>query len=205
MGIRWRIVAAASVVLVLSGCARSIENLPTATPEELEEYRQQQLDSRWEYIEQTSDVERPEVDVVRPIEDDDDWQPVMDKCMTEQGYDWYYGPGTGEEITQEVQNTAAVADYICAAKYPYVVNVLSTAQRSYLYDYYVSWLTPCYSMHGYLVTNVPTKKEFMAQDFYSWHPAQDIRVNWQLDENGRVNDPILRRCGYYPKFMDIEF
>jgi hypothetical protein len=200
-----RVMAAASVVLVLAGCARSIENLPTASPEDIERYRQEQLDSRWDYIEESSDIERPEIDMVRAIDDDEDWLPVMDECMSAQGFDWYYGPGTEEEITAEAQNLAAVADYICAAKFPYVANVLSTEQRSYLYDYYVSWLTPCYSMHGYLVKNVPSKKEFMAQDMYSWHPAQDLAMSWLLDEEGHVTDPILRQCGYYPKFMGIDF
>jgi hypothetical protein len=200
-----RVVAAASVVLVLTSCARSIENLPGPSEVEVEAYRQQQLDQRWEYIDQTTDAERPVVDMVREVDNDDDWLPAMDECMTEQGFDWYYDGGSSVGVESDEYREAEIADYICLAKFPYTAQVLSTAQREYVYEYYVSWLTPCYSMHGYVVTNVPTKNEFMAQDVYAWHPANGLMINWATDKNGRITDPVLRQCGYYPKFMGIEF
>ncbi|MCS5729576.1 hypothetical protein N1031_07365 [Herbiconiux moechotypicola] len=130
----------------------------------------------------------PDVEVVRYIAEDEYGQ-VRAQCLTDAGFPTTAGDdgGLGGSFTRDRAQEHALANYVCAAKFPldpkYQVP-LTADQVSVLYDYFVDALIPCLVDHGHMIGEPPTREGFF-RDFAEgrqWTPYLDLGRDAALSE-----------------------
>jgi hypothetical protein len=132
---------------------------------------------------------------VQKVQQSGQWNPELGVCLREAGIrDWGYSPHEGLRIQNAVANPEQqMMMYICFARYP-AVDVLSTDQIDYIYDYFVRWLVPCLELHGYQVGDAPTRAIFAARAVAGdglWNPYHALtRFPGSPEEQSR----LLEEC-----------
>lgn len=197
-------VAAASIGL-LAACATAPTPVPPGPSRtELADYAKQQLVDYWNELDLPEDIARPTV-TARAYLSVDARSAAIDYCITRIGRDGF----------RELDDTArvkvlagggdrrtgyAIASYVCEARYPQKLEdlgLLSTAQRQYLYDYYSSWVVPCFVGNGYSLSMSPSRAEFVRDKFSLWSPFSSVVEPVSSSEYSRLNS----ECGVYPRAL----
>lgn len=102
------------------------------------------------------------------------------------------GGGIDMQMTTDQEQAVALAQYICATRYPMdpALSVpLVASQIEYLYRYRTEVLKPCLEAAGYSVSNPPPMSDFVAnfQDHAQWDPYSDV-------DGGPLWDSINKQC-----------
>jgi len=126
------------------------------TPARTAEYNARFLDNQWTAVViNYPDAVRPEITDPAPA---DDAEGPQQQCLRAI-------EGDGE--------AAAVAAYRCYALHPTVpLGVLTKAQAGYLYDYWTTFVLPCYADNGFAHVADPPDRDVFADEwpFVSWRP-----------------------------------
>ena len=157
-------------VLALCGCVAAPTPPGGPSEAELDARVRAMLDHEWANTGLEGVVARP---VVEAQSLGEIWVPERFECVSEEGLSaWGYNLDglaiEGRDPTAEEQ----LRFYTCAARYP-VVEMLSTAQLDYIYDYYARWLIPCLGREGHAVTSPPPRASFVSagsDEGWRWNP-----------------------------------
>jgi hypothetical protein len=181
-----RLVAVASVALVLAGCSSPTPPPPSFTEAELEAYFDERIDNAWDNTGLDGSFERPEFasNVIQRADGRNFSR--FSSCLADFGIEsWGMdeqngGPVFSDGQLDEFSPQQTWLAYWCFAEYPVSENwttVLITAdQRSYLYDYYQSWVIPCMQAQGLTLRPPPTRAEFVGSNL-DWVPHDAIVVD----------------------------
>ncbi|WP_256838023.1 hypothetical protein [Ornithinimicrobium faecis] len=121
------------------------------------------LEGYWDEL--GMDGERPDVPLVREV-DDDEWRVVRADCMTQEGFPPRVNSesaGLNWEVPAEQVDAFDLATYTCEAKYPRRMDYLqpySPEQLATIYDWFEQETIPCLAAAGYQVGEVPTLEVF---------------------------------------------
>lgn len=111
------------------------------------------------------DGERPDVPLVREV-DDDEWRVVRADCMTQEGFPPRVNSesaGLNWEVPAEQVDAFDLATYTCEAKYPRRMDYLQPYSPEHLatiYAWFEQETIPCLAAAGYQVGEVPTLEVF---------------------------------------------
>lgn len=179
---------AAIALLGLTGCSLAATPPPPPTSDEAQQYYSDMLDATWISTGLSGVMDRPTV-AVTTLVPEDQWQDVLVRCMSGKGFalqEIRWTPRSGYLLADAPPDDPArtasdgqLAFYMClAANPPATINdgyFLSPAQLDYVYDYYVSWVVPCLTDHGWDLRNAPTREQFVALQGY-WSPYDSMKV-----------------------------
>lgn len=210
------IVAVATLAALLAGCTAHVPP-PSYTDAGLERYYETRLDAAWANTGLAGTEPRPVVDgpVISRISIDnysDIWDCVASAGLNDWGWaNKHGGPffmnSLGEGLAPADQLTA----YTCFAQFPvsdsFYQVVLTEKQRSYLYDYYQSWIVPCLLGNGYRLGRMPTRDEFTYEN-PTWSPYFSIAYT---PDGGGLNgftaeqyDEWISLCGSQYADLDVD-
>lgn len=190
---------------LLTGCACA-PAAPLSDRGRMTIYRES-IDRTWDQLhEEYPDAVRPPVDI-QVTRAGQTWAGKVNACLAARDV-----PGVTVSATRGifVQSGAAlwpndseavdVAIFACTAPYPTtdeLAELLSDAQLSALYDYYVTFVEPCMLGAGHRVTGTPSRARFIS-DYYtriSWSPSNYAYL-------GRPSvDALARRCPPKPAWL----
>lgn len=157
-----------------------------------------EIDRQWQLTGLEGVVARP--DRIDPrIVAADSWGSGLSDCLNDSGVTSFgYDDSRGfssvndDGSTTRLDAAAQLVWYSCFAKYP-IVDLLSKAQRNYIYDYYETWLVPCLNSKGYRVVDPPTRAEFLVESNNGigsqvWNPI------WSIDSpRTEAGQAVLQR------------
>ncbi len=143
------------------------------TEEEITAYNQSVLDATMNVAGLDGMVTRETTSKNLP-ESDDDWARGMSACLSRAGYADVriatYGKSyliAGGESADPSNPDEQIALYVCLADHPANPvadgRLYSAAQRQYLWNYFRDWQLPCLRLHGYRVSEVPSRDQFLAR------------------------------------------
>lgn len=188
-----------AAALLLAGCVAAPAPAPP-TPEQVEAVRTDQARSWWALI--FSGRPMPEVAVVEilPMDEAGERQSECLESADLPGVDvigvneWRFD-GEGLADPEEAQADALEQQWICAQQFPFDESafLLSSAQRDWLYDYFVERYEPCLRTLGFTTLGFPNRASFTSD------PAgYPIWIPWEgaLDPNPDVGEwrVIGQRC-----------
>jgi hypothetical protein len=160
------LVAVASVLL-LAGCGYSRPVVQGPTSAEVRAFSLKNNDAQLQRYSIAAQVQSPSIDLVHFVSDSSR-KLMLKECMTAAGYSVFVAdPVENQALNQEQREQAVkyqIAESVCAAKNPpdpSKYGLLGTAQRAYLYDYYVRWLLPCLESSGYRLADAPSRSKFI--------------------------------------------
>lgn len=194
-----RALAAAVLLLALTGCTVVPAPEPGLTTEEKDAIREKQTEGLWAATGLYPD-QRPASPPVTVVSLDD-WAAAYVKCMNVAGFPSYevtegggftYEPSEGDDSELE-----RLSIYLCQMSFELegqFDNRYSAAQIGYLYEYYSEELVPCMASRGFPVAGGPTRYEF-EQGLGSWHPylalRDDVRLEMMTDPDFLVVCPPM--------------
>jgi len=183
------VAVAASMVLLLSGCAEARKAPPSGVTEaELGSYRDLVDEQTWLYSGLAADYVKPEVERVEL--DTSDWSEALSACEL-----------PIEAIAASDPEQALLVEYTCRAKFQLSAGslaLLNTAQLNYLYDYYQDTLIPCLGVRGITLERVPTRNEVVDVarfGSYPWHPFDQL---FDYGLGMAAPDDLVADCPPYP-------
>ena len=184
---------AAACTLSVAGCALTRDFPAGPTDAQVEATVRARLDRQWGYSGLQGIVERPAFEP-KPIVTQREWGRLMLACMDRAGVgQWGYNEGSGL-FTEGSRPSASdqLAFYWCFAEYP-TVDLLTTEQIDFIYDYYARWLIPCLEMNGYNVMNAPSRDDFAHADpsIPRWNPYRSLETYPRTPESV---DDLVARC-----------
>ena len=192
-------VLAVGIALVATGCVSARVVPPGPTPGELTISVSARLDQAWFNTGLDGLVERPEVELVEAVDDEDGFFQLAE-CLGKHGYAGFgmsdgpegvqLQPISGDLPTEQMQ----LDFYTCFAGAPTLQQntqpVLSSAQLQYLYDYYQESVIPCLEVAGIHIETVPTREVYLSNPYGTWTPYEP-----QVFTTGLTYDQAVQRCG----------
>lgn len=174
-------VAGVSAVLLLAACT-SPPRPPAGTNDEGDGQNSVEEQVR-QLAADLAIADPPQVDVVRLVAPEDRGR-FVDACLTEQGY----SPTRLSEVGLPAEQTAAfdLVRFTCLARYPVDPDYLrawSEEQIVVQYEWTVDHVIPCLADRGFLVTDVPSRAEFVTD----W-PTEPFYPFAQLADESLTND-----------------
>ena len=204
----WRGAAAAASVLLLAACA------PTPLPEgptadDIDRHYDRAAEELWESLDLPDGVARPEVQRAGAVPGLE-WVPTVVTCMRDAGYDNYSSEGGGIVSFGEADGPPVeerLALYTCETRFPFAVEpeqVLTVAQREYVYDYYLGFLIPCLGFRGLVVADVPERAGFLGMPGF-WNPYYAVDLGEtvvltadELDDAVETRERMEAECPSMP-------
>jgi hypothetical protein len=166
-----------ALVACLSACASPSEPPGGPTTQQIQAAVDERLDRQWEISGLQGEWPRPLV-AVQKVQNSGQWNPELGVCLREGGIrDWGYATREGLRMHNAVATPEQqMLMYICFARYP-TIDLLSHEQLDYIYDYFVRWLVPCLELHGYRLSDAPSRTQFVARSLVGngvWNPYHAI-------------------------------
>lgn len=161
-------------VLLLVGCAAPPPP-DGPTQAEIRERLDRQAALWWEAVAPGEPM--PDVDPVRVVDDySEQWREILD-CLTAlelEGVDLGSdGSWSLSSSDPELLRVLERAQWECAARYPVDPGspdhafTLSDEQAQYLWSYYTTRLIPCIEAHGFPLTQIPSREEYLSQRWWT--------------------------------------
>ena len=194
--------AALSALFTLVGCVHVAEP-PVTTTEESAEVFEEMLAKSWISTGLSETMERPVV-VTGSSLSAEEWDLAWHACMQEQGfpdfqiyYEGYEGMALyafSNNVPIEIEPAVQLASFECMARHSFDPSdhvLLTDAQLDYIYDYYESWVMPCFVQNDTFPRAIPTREEFHNYGGL-WTPYDSADA--VLD--GRMtHDTLVELCG----------
>jgi len=193
------LLAGAVVALTLAGCAH-VSEPPPLTQAEIDAYVDQEQAAQWFYF-AAEGWEQPEVDsrlvgwsdYTRSTDCQDAvYQRILPVYLSD------ISDERSAQIDRELSNEL-FACQVALILYPDEVEYYTTAQLSFIYDYYRDILVPCLQTQGLDVGYVPPREEFAGEaGFAPWDPYSELGADLPPS---RATE-IRQRC---PALPDADF
>lgn len=111
------------------------------------------------------DAERPDIEVVRVITNDD-FAVIYTDCMSEEGFtvEVFEDTSFSADIPPDQQEAFDMAMYVCEAKYPRPMLLTQPDDEHtgrVLYSYYEDELIPCLEGLGFTIDPLPSEQTFL--------------------------------------------
>ena len=203
------VIATVCVAVSLTGCMAEPAAPPGISSGDRDAYRDQVIADQWSWVELTTPQDEPALPDTHYVKSAE-WPDLMNSCIADAGikdsenYAVYTAEGSRSGWSPDARgDRTQIANFVCQARYmvdPAEYGVMSKEEASAMYDYYVTWLTPCLQMRGYAVTDTPSRPAFMKST--SWSPYLQLIA---LEGKGQLPnaDEIAAACPPYPKWSKL--